>query len=117
MGMRASASVAEADASSEVNLDPQLDVAPVQPTWPKISLRSRAEEEIVKDARRKKAVLQLCKDDSLSGRQTGYSLSRLKGTLRKTSCHTYSTFSTLLFLRPIPSRANVFVPPRVLTDK
>lgn len=44
-----------------------------------ISLRSRAEEEIVRDAYRKKAVEQMCVQQSESGICHGYSVARLRG--------------------------------------
>ena len=46
----------------------------------RISLKSRAEEEIVRDAERKKAILQLFEDALPSSSASGFSLSRLKGT-------------------------------------
>lgn len=45
----------------------------------RISLKSRAEEEIVKDAERKKAILQLFEYSIPSSSNVGYSLTRLKG--------------------------------------
>uniref|UniRef100_A0A1B6GGS5 F-box domain-containing protein n=1 Tax=Cuerna arida TaxID=1464854 RepID=A0A1B6GGS5_9HEMI len=46
---------------------------------PNISLRSRAEEEIVRDAYRKKVVQQMCEAQLTEGSSVGYSLARLKG--------------------------------------
>lgn len=45
----------------------------------RISLKSRAEEEIVRDAERKKAILQLFEDAMPSSSASGFSLARLKG--------------------------------------
>lgn len=45
----------------------------------RISLKSRAEEEIVRDAERKKAILQLFEDSIPSSSNLGFSISRLKG--------------------------------------
>lgn len=47
----------------------------------RISLKSRAEEEIVRDAERKKAILQLFEDSLPSSSSQGYSLAHLKGTV------------------------------------
>lgn len=44
-----------------------------------ISLRSRAEDDIVRDANRKKAVQKMCEAHTTLGEQKGYSLRRLKG--------------------------------------
>lgn len=54
----------------------------------RISLKSRAEEEIVKDAERKKAILQLFQD-SIPISSGGFSLARLKG-IHQESNITYS---------------------------
>jgi F-box/leucine-rich repeat protein 9 len=45
----------------------------------RISLRSRAEQDIVNDAKRKKVVLQMCEDQDTEEVETGFSLVRLKG--------------------------------------
>lgn len=46
----------------------------------KISLRSRAEQDIVNDAKRKKVILQMCEDQDAEEVENGFSLARLKGT-------------------------------------
>lgn len=48
----------------------------------KISLRSKAEEEIVKDAKRKKVMLEMYEHNDLNSDYSGYSINRAKG-LRK----------------------------------
>jgi len=45
----------------------------------KISLRSRAEQDIVNDAKRKKVILQMCEDQDTEEVENGFSLARLKG--------------------------------------
>lgn len=45
----------------------------------KISLRSRAEQDIVNDAKRKKVILQMCEDQDTEEEENGFSLARLKG--------------------------------------
>jgi len=45
----------------------------------KISLRTRAEQDIVNDAKRKKVVLQMCEDQDTEEVENGFSLARLKG--------------------------------------
>jgi F-box/leucine-rich repeat protein 9 len=45
----------------------------------RISLRSRAEQDIVNDAKRKKAVLQMCEDQNTEEIENGFSLIRLRG--------------------------------------
>lgn len=49
-----------------------------EPTLPRIYLGSRAEEEIVRDAKRKRDVMRMCEKISTNS-YTGYSLARLKG--------------------------------------
>lgn len=57
---------------------PIMSTYSTPPVFQRISLRSRAEEEIVQDARRKKDVLNMCENFSTDV-VTGYSLARLKG--------------------------------------
>jgi len=45
----------------------------------KISLRSRAEQDIVNDAKRKKVILQMCEEQDTEEVENGFSLARLKG--------------------------------------
>ncbi|XP_033610379.1 F-box/LRR-repeat protein 2 isoform X2 [Cryptotermes secundus] len=45
----------------------------------RISLRSRAEQDIVNDAKRKEAVLQMCEDQNTEEIENGFSLVRLRG--------------------------------------
>jgi hypothetical protein len=45
----------------------------------RISLRSRAEQDIVNDAKRKKVILQMCEDQDTEEVENGFSLARLKG--------------------------------------
>jgi len=45
----------------------------------KISLRSRAEQDIVNDAKRKKVILQMCEEQDSEEVENGFSLARLKG--------------------------------------
>uniref|UniRef100_A0A1B6KZ31 F-box domain-containing protein n=1 Tax=Graphocephala atropunctata TaxID=36148 RepID=A0A1B6KZ31_9HEMI len=60
-------------------LDAVVDSIVLAQPRPTISLRSRAEEEIVRDAYRKKAVQQMCEAQLTQGSSVGYSLARLKG--------------------------------------
>jgi F-box/leucine-rich repeat protein 9 len=46
----------------------------------RISLRSRAEQDIVNDAKRKEVVLQMCEDQNTEQIADGFSLVRLRGT-------------------------------------
>ncbi|PSN39498.1 hypothetical protein C0J52_17784 [Blattella germanica] len=48
----------------------------------RISLRSKAEQDIVNDAKRKKVVLQMCEVQDNGQDQTGFSLVRLRGELK-----------------------------------
>jgi hypothetical protein len=45
----------------------------------RISLRSRAEQDIVNDAKRKEVVLQMCEDQNTEQIADGFSLVRLRG--------------------------------------
>lgn len=58
-----------------------IDYATVSQPQLHISLRSKAEEEIVRDAYRKKAVQKMCETQLSESSRIGYSLARLKGTL------------------------------------
>lgn len=62
----------------------------------KISLGSRAEDEIVRDAKRKKVMLQMCEDVNVTEDDwSGYSLKQLTGlrVLRIAACHKISDIS------------------------
>lgn len=50
----------------------------------KISLRSKAEEEIVKDAKRKKVMLEMYEHNDSNADYSGYSINRAKGLTRLT---------------------------------
>lgn len=50
----------------------------------KISLRSKAEEEIVKDAKRKKVMLEMYEHNDTNADYSGYSINRAKGLTRLT---------------------------------
>jgi F-box/leucine-rich repeat protein 9 len=52
----------------------------------RISLRSKAEQDIVNDAKRKKVVLQMCEDQDTEEVESGFSLVRLKGTQNVLIC-------------------------------
>jgi F-box/leucine-rich repeat protein 9 len=58
----------------------------------RISLRSKAEQDIVNDAKRKEAVLQMCEDQDAEEVETGFSLVRLKGM------HSVLIFKCRLFI-------------------
>jgi F-box/leucine-rich repeat protein 9 len=62
----------------------------------KISLRSKAEEEIINDARRKKAILEFCElNKEQDGDRTSYSIARLRGlrVLKLSGCNKISDIS------------------------
>ncbi|KAK3919058.1 Dynein regulatory complex subunit 6 [Frankliniella fusca] len=77
------------DVTSTLNFIPEDSnfIGGVKPRL-RISLKSRAEEEIVKDAERKKAILQRFEFPTPSCSNAGYSLARLKGlrTLNLSGC-------------------------------
>ncbi|GFG36551.1 hypothetical protein Cfor_06173 [Coptotermes formosanus] len=52
----------------------------------RISLRSRAEQDIVNDAKRKKVILQMCEDQDTEEIENGFSLARLKGLQELNLC-------------------------------
>lgn len=62
----------------------------------KISLRSKAEEEIVNDAKRKKAIMELCElNKEQDSNKTSYSIARLRGlrVLKLSACNKVSDVS------------------------
>jgi F-box and leucine-rich repeat protein 9 len=61
----------------------------------KISLRSKAEEEIVNDAKRKKAMQEMCEQNLLASETSGYSIARLRGlrVLKLAGCNRISDVS------------------------
>ncbi|XP_054278730.1 F-box/LRR-repeat protein 14-like isoform X1 [Macrosteles quadrilineatus] len=75
-GMGVSASADEADVAAVQ--ETMSNVVISQPR-PYISLRSKAEEEIIKDANRKKAVQKMCEAQLIHSSNIGHSLVRLKG--------------------------------------
>ncbi|XP_069681889.1 uncharacterized protein [Periplaneta americana] len=65
----------------EINVMPDISNEGVVHNDPlhRISLRTKAEQDIVNDAKRKKVVLQMCEDQDVGQVESGFSLIRLKG--------------------------------------